>query len=85
VVGDETIDRMITDTKETGIPLLDGPDGLVGQLTALAADRWRTPTSVDAYGYPLPKRPGCPGSTSTICGTPAISSSPTRARTLANS
>lgn len=33
-VSDEAVDRMIADAKETGVSLLDGPDGLVGQLTA---------------------------------------------------
>jgi hypothetical protein len=33
-VSDTAVDKMIADAKETGMPLLDGPDGLIGQLTA---------------------------------------------------
>jgi putative transposase len=38
-VSDEAVDRMIADAKETGISLLDGPDGLIGQLTARIIER----------------------------------------------
>jgi hypothetical protein len=33
-VSDTAIGKMIADAKETGTPLLDGPDGLISQLTA---------------------------------------------------
>jgi len=38
-VSDEAVDRMIADAKESGISLLDGPDGLIGQLTARIIER----------------------------------------------
>lgn len=38
-VSDEAVDRMIADSKESGIPLLDGPGGLVNQLTARIIER----------------------------------------------
>lgn len=38
-VGDEAVDRMIADAKESGLSLLDGPDGLIGQLTARIIER----------------------------------------------
>ena len=38
-VSDTAIDKMIADAKETGMPLLDGPDGLIGQLTARVIER----------------------------------------------
>jgi putative transposase len=38
-VSDEAVDRMIADAKETGISLLGGPDGLIGQLTARVIER----------------------------------------------
>jgi putative transposase len=38
-VSDEAVDRMIADARETGISLLDGPDGLIGQLTARVIER----------------------------------------------
>jgi hypothetical protein len=33
-VSDAAIDQMITDAKDAGISLLDGPGGLIGQLSA---------------------------------------------------
>ena len=33
-VSDGAIDRMIVDAQDAGVPLLDGPGGLIGQLTA---------------------------------------------------
>ena len=33
-VSDAAIDRMIADAQDAGISLLDGPGGLIGQLTA---------------------------------------------------
>lgn len=38
-VSDEAVDRMIADARETGLSLLDGPDGLIGQLTARIIER----------------------------------------------
>jgi putative transposase len=38
-VSDTAVDNMIADAKETGMPLLDGPDGLIGQLTARVIER----------------------------------------------
>ena len=38
-VSIEAVDRMIADAKESGISLLDGPDGLIGQLTARIIER----------------------------------------------
>jgi len=38
-VSDEAVDRMIADAKESGLSLLDGPDGLIGQLTARIIER----------------------------------------------
>jgi transposase len=40
-VSDSAIDKMIADANETGIPLLDGPDELIGHLTAgCSRRRW---------------------------------------------
>jgi putative transposase len=38
-VSGTAIDQMVADAKETGMPLLDGPDGLIGQLTARVIER----------------------------------------------
>jgi putative transposase len=38
-VSDQAVDRMIADAKESGLSLLDGPDGLIGQLTARIIER----------------------------------------------
>jgi putative transposase len=38
-VSDEAVDRMIADAAESGISLLDGPNGLVNQLTARIIER----------------------------------------------
>ena len=38
-VSDEAVDRMIADAEESGVSLLDGPGGLVGQLTARIIER----------------------------------------------
>ena len=50
-VSDEAVDRMIADAKETGISLLDGPDGLVGQLTARIIERALGAEMDDHLGY----------------------------------
>ena len=34
MASDEAVDRMIAEAQEAGISLLDGPDGLISQLTA---------------------------------------------------
>jgi len=50
-VSDEAVDRMIADAKETGVSLLDGPDGLVGQLTARIIERALGAEMDDHLGY----------------------------------
>jgi putative transposase len=50
-VSDEAVDRMIADAKETGISLLDGPDGLIGQLTARIIERALGAEMDDHLGY----------------------------------
>ncbi len=42
-VSDEAVTRMVADAKEAGISLLDGPDGLIGQLTARIIERGTGP------------------------------------------
>ena len=39
LVSDSAIDRMIADAQDSGISLLDGPGGLIGQLTARVIER----------------------------------------------
>ena len=50
-VSDEAVDRMIADAKETGVSLLDGPDGLIGQLTARIIERALGAEMDDHLGY----------------------------------
>ena len=50
-VSDEAVDRMIADAKETGISLLDGPDGLIAQLTARVIERALAAEMDDHLGY----------------------------------
>jgi putative transposase len=50
-VSDEAVDRMIADAKETGTSLLDGPDGLVNQLTARIIERALAVEMDDHLGY----------------------------------
>lgn len=50
-VSDEAVDRMIADARETGISLLDGPDGLIGQLTARIIERALGAEMDDHLGY----------------------------------
>ena len=38
-VSDAAIDRMIADAQDAGVSLLDGPGGLIGQLTARVIER----------------------------------------------
>jgi hypothetical protein len=50
-VSDDAVDRMIADAKESGLSLLDGPDGLIGQLTArIIAERSLREDGDDAGG-----------------------------------
>lgn len=51
IASDEAIDRMIADSKETGISLLDGPDGLLNQLTARVIERALGAEMDDHLGY----------------------------------
>ena len=64
-VSDEAVDRMIADAKETGISLLDGPHGLIGQLTARIIERALSTEMDDHLGYgkgdPQGAGPGIPG------------------------
>src|ERR1700761_6241443 len=50
-VSDEAVDRMIADAKESGLSLLDGPDGLIGQLTARIIERALGAEMDDHLGY----------------------------------
>ena len=50
-VSDEAVDRMIADAKATGISLLDGPDGLIGQMTARIIERALGAEMDDHLGY----------------------------------
>ena len=64
-VSDTAIDKMIADAKETGMPLLDGPDGLIGQLTARVIERALGAEMDEHLGYvkgdPAGNGPGIPG------------------------
>src|ERR1700746_2614410 len=51
LVSDTAIDKMIADAKETGMPLLDGPGGLIGQLTARVIERALGAEMDDHLGY----------------------------------
>ena len=74
-VSDTAIDKMIADAKETGMPLLDGPEGLIGQLTARVIERrWaRKWTSTSATRRETRRRNGR--------GIPGTAPSGSRART----
>ena len=50
-VSDAAVDKMIADAQEAGISLLDGPDGLIGQLTAKVIERALTAEMDDHLGY----------------------------------
>jgi putative transposase len=50
-VSEEVVDRMIADARETGISLLDGPDGLIGQLTVRVIERALAAEMDDHLGY----------------------------------
>jgi len=51
IASDEAIDRMIADARETGVSLLDGPDGLLGQITAKVIERALGAEMEDHLGY----------------------------------
>jgi putative transposase len=51
MASDEAVDRMIAGAQEAGIPLLDGPDGLIGQLTAKVIERALGAEMDDHLGY----------------------------------
>jgi hypothetical protein len=53
-VSDAAIDRMIADAQDAGIELLDGPGGLIGQLTARVIERALGAEMDDHLGY-LPR------------------------------
>jgi len=50
-VSDAAIDRMISDAQDAGISLLDGPGGLIGQLTARVIERALGAEMDDHLGY----------------------------------
>jgi putative transposase len=51
IASDAAVDRMIADAQEAGIPLLDGPDGLISQLTAKVIERALGAEMDDHLGY----------------------------------
>ena len=51
LVSDAAIDRMIADAHDAGISLLDGPGGLIGQLTARVIERALGAEMDDHLGY----------------------------------
>jgi len=51
MASDAAVDRMIADAQEAGIPLLDGPDGLISQLTAKVIERALGAEMDDHLGY----------------------------------
>src|SRR5215470_12193193 len=51
LASDEAVDRMIADAREAGVSLLDGPDGLIGQLTAKVLERALGAELDDHLGY----------------------------------
>ena len=50
-VSDAAIDRMIADAQDAGVSLLDGPGGLIGQLTARVIQRALGAEMDDHLGY----------------------------------
>ena len=50
-VSDAAIDRMIADAQDAGVSLLDGPGGLIGQLTARVIERALGAEMDDHLGY----------------------------------
>jgi putative transposase len=51
LVSDAAIDRIIADAQDSGIPLLDGPGGLMGRLTARVIERALGAEMDDHLGY----------------------------------
>ena len=51
MASDEAVDRMIAGAEEAGVALLDGPDGLTGQLTAKVIERALGAGMDDHLGY----------------------------------
>jgi putative transposase len=51
LVSDTAIDRMIADAQDAGVSLLDGPGGLIGQLTARVIERALGVEMDDHLGY----------------------------------
>lgn len=51
IASDEAVDRMIADAQQAGISLLDGPDGLIGRLTAKVVERALAVEMDDHLGY----------------------------------
>ena len=50
-VSDAAIDKMIADAQNAGVSLLDGPGGLIGQLTARVIERALGAEMDDHLGY----------------------------------
>ena len=65
LVSDAAIDRMIADAQDAGVSLLDGPGGLIGQLTARVIERALGAEMDDHLGYvkgdPAGNGTGIPG------------------------
>lgn len=57
-VSDAAIDRMIADAQDAGVSLLDGPGGLIGQLTARVIERALGAEMDDHLGYVKGDRAG---------------------------
>jgi putative transposase len=51
LVSDAAIDKMIADAQDAGVSLLDGPGGLIGQLTARVIERALGAEMDDHLGY----------------------------------
>jgi putative transposase len=51
IASDEAIDKMIADSREAGVSLLDGPDGLLNQITAKVIERALGAEMDDHLGY----------------------------------
>lgn len=49
--SDEAIDQMIADAEQSGISLLDGPDGLINQMTGRVIERALAAEMEDHLGY----------------------------------
>lgn len=56
-VSDEAVDRMIADAQRAEISVLEGPDGLIEQLTAWMIERALAAEMDDHLGY-VEGRPG---------------------------